>query len=132
MEEYVKFSPLHKIFGYGPETTKFITASYLPEMVRVYGQKYDSTHNEYLQYLITIGPIGMAAYIGMLISGCWKMLNLPKVLISKETEGYLPAIAMALLCYAAQASVNIIVPITAPYVWILLAMGMAGIRKWSD
>mgnify|MGYP000338049514 CR=1 FL=1 len=33
----------------------------------MFHEKYDNAHNEYLQYFITIGPMGLLAYLGMLV-----------------------------------------------------------------
>ncbi len=37
-------------------------------MVGRYNEKFDSVHNEYLQYLVTIGIVGMIAYISLLVT----------------------------------------------------------------
>ena len=56
MESYAKFPLIHKIFGYGPDTFGIITVNnFYEEMISRYNEKFDSAHNEYLQYLITIG-----------------------------------------------------------------------------
>ena len=53
---YDNFPLMNKLFGYGLihlELSRI--SSYLEEMIAQCGQKFDSAHNEYLQYLITIG-----------------------------------------------------------------------------
>ena len=54
IECYMKYSPLRKLFGSGPDTFGIVTQSYYREMIERYYEIFDSAHNEYLQYLITI------------------------------------------------------------------------------
>ena len=121
---YKEFPLINKIFGYGPETYGIVTVNNnYTEMVQMFNEKYDNAHNEYLQYFITMGPFGLAAYLGMLISGSYqiikKMVNTPEVM----------ALFFAVFCYAIQATVNIAVPMTTPFVWLFLAMGVAAYRN---
>ena len=120
---YQKFPILHKLFGYGPDTFGIITVQgYFDEMVGRYNEKFDSVHNEYLQYLVTIGIVGMIAYISLLVTTLVRLIRK-----SKENPVVL-SIAMAVICYAAQALVNISVPIVAPVMFTLMAMGLAACR----
>lgn len=127
IELYKKFKPVHKVFGYGPDTFGILTIREIyADMVNATKQKYDSVHNEYLQYLVTIGPIGLAAYVTLLISSISCML--------KRWKGkpYLLGIAFALLCYEFQAVVNINLPIAAPVMWLMMSIGMAFCRKRDE
>lgn len=57
LRNYKEFSPIHKIFGYGPDTFGILTVNNnYEEMSRRYAEIFDSAHNEYLQYFVTIGP----------------------------------------------------------------------------
>ena len=85
-----------------------------------YGEFFDSAHNEYLQYLITVGLAGLAAYLALLVTSIRKMIR------SAGKRPYVMAIAFAVICYAAQAAVNISVPIVTPVMLMLLAMGVSG------
>ena len=63
VEEYMKFPLLHKIFGSGPDTFGlYIGLLRNEEMTSVTGQFFDATHNEYIQFLFTLGPIATIAY----------------------------------------------------------------------
>ena len=120
---YQKFPFLHKLFGYGPDTFGIITVQgYFDEMVGRYNEKFDSVHNEYLQYLVTIGIVGMIAYISLLVTVLARLIRK-----GKENPVVL-SIAMAVICYGAQALVNISVPIVAPVLFTLMAMGLAACR----
>lgn len=124
MENYMKFPMIHKVFGFGPDTYGIVTHfNNLDDMVGKYQEVYDSAHNEYLQYFITMGPISMISYMTMLISG--------GILILKKAADrpYVVACLFAVICYAVQATVNISVPIVTPIMFTLLAVGLAGARK---
>ena len=127
MESYGKFPLIHKIFGYGPDTFGIITVTnYYEEMVQRYGEKFDSAHNEYLQYLITIGIAGLAAYLSLLVTSIAAMIRKAKKV------PFLMGIPFALICYGAQAAVNISVPIVAPVMMTLLMVGVASVNGAGD
>ncbi|WP_349671688.1 O-antigen ligase domain-containing protein [Lacrimispora sp.] len=120
IENYKKFSPIHKIFGYGPDTYGIMTHYFdYNEMKLKYNEMYDSAHNEYLQYFITMGPLSLISYLVFLASSI-------RSLICKSSENsYAMPIIFAVLCYSVQAVVNISVPIVTPIVFVLLASGLA-------
>lgn len=121
LRNYKEFSPIHKLFGYGPDTFGIMTVkNNYEEMSRRYSEIFDSAHNEYLQYFITIGPLGLAAYLTFLISSGVRMVK------RAGKNPYVMAALFAVLCYGAQAFVNINLPITAPVMWTLLMLGLAG------
>ena len=123
MESYQRFPLSHKIFGYGPDTFGIITKyNYYEDMVSRYGEKFESVHNEYLQYLITIGIAGLISYIGLLSASIWKMLQ------GAKKEPAVIAIVSALICYGAQAFVNISVPMVAPVMLTLMMIGLSAVR----
>jgi len=146
VKDYQLLSPIHKIFGTGPDTFGI----YMINMSRAIlsqktGQIYDSAHNEYLQYLFTIGPIGLTAYIGFLVTSVRKAFRKADIIsgvklpsakdrydvsgLQKEYAPYLTAFAMLIICYAAQAVVNINLPISTPILWTFLMMAGAVGRK---
>lgn len=62
MESYGKFPFKQKIFGAGPDTYgAVVMENHYDEMVMRYGEFFDSAHNEYLQYLVTVGLAGLVA-----------------------------------------------------------------------
>lgn len=123
MESYAKQPFSHKLWGYGLDTFGVMTVDYREETSRICGQVYDSAHNEYLQYLVTIGPLGLLAYLSFLVSSIWTMLTKPK------NKRWSAAVALAVICYLAQAVVTINLPIVTPIMWMLLSMGVACSRK---
>ena len=121
MESYGGFPFTQKLFGAGPDTYgAVVMEKYYDEMVMRYGEFFDSAHNEYLQYLVTVGLAGLAAYLALLVTSIRKMI------CSAGKRPYVMAIAFAVICYAAQAAVNISVPIVTPVMLMLLAMGVSG------
>lgn len=121
MESYAKFPLIHKIFGYGPDTFGIITVNnFYEEMISRYNEKFDSAHNEYLQYLITIGIVGLAAYLTLLFTSIVEMIR------ASKKRPVMMALTFALVCYGAQAAVNISVPIVAPIMMTLLMVGVSG------
>ena len=121
MESYARFPLIHKIFGYGPDTFGIITVNnFYEEMISRYNEKFDSAHNEYLQYLITIGIVGLAAYLTLLFTSIGEMIR------ASKKRPVMMALTFALVCYGAQAAVNISVPIVAPIMMTLLMVGVSG------
>ena len=110
-----KLEPIQKLFGYGADTFKLIMMqNYSPRENTV----FDSVHNEYLHFLITIGLTGMAAYIGLFASAVVKMIKRMK------DRPEVTAMLFVVLAYATQATVNIFLPVVFPLIWQMLAMGL--------
>lgn len=113
-----KFTFSQKIFGYGPDTFRVL-------MNFFYGGKnangitvaYDSAHNEYLHFLVTVGFAGMCSYIVFMSAAVVKMWR------RMNDRPEIAAVAFAVLAYMIQAVVNINLPITMPIILHLLAMG---------
>ena len=120
LELYSDFKPIHKLFGHGPDTFGILTVS---EIRAEMPQSYENTHNEYLQYFMTTGAAGLIAYVvflGSAITHIWKRV---------EARPYIIGCCFAVICYNAQALVNISSPITSPMMWLLLSIGMASCNK---
>lgn len=125
-ENFRNFPLMHKIFGFGPDTFGIITVyNNAQEMSEKYNVIFDNAHNEYLQFLLTIGIAGLAAYAAFLVSAFVKM--------TRHAKGNLMVLApmFAFVCYSTQAVVNLSVPITAPFMWLFLAMGLA-VCRWEE
>ena len=118
-ESYKKLPLLHKLFGFGADTYGILTWDYRQEAIGMHGVFYESAHNEYLQYLVTIGPFALMFYVLFLGGACWQMLK------GMRARPWVLGPCMAVLCYAAQAVVNINLPIATPVMWCLLAVGLS-------
>ncbi|MDR1765528.1 MAG: O-antigen ligase family protein [Lachnospiraceae bacterium] len=125
LRDYGRFNWFQKLFGYGPDTFGILSTtitSEFREMTRRYGEYFDSLHNEYLQYFVTIGPLGLLSYLWLLITSWLQMGK------HYKENPYLAAILVALVCYGLQATVNINLPIATPVMWALMMVGVAGAR----
>ena len=111
------FSLFQKLFGYGPDTYLIVSErTFYEEMVTRYGEVYDSAHNEYINYLICEGLIGLITYIGVFVSG------LKTGIKHMKNNIYILAPVMAVIAYMVQAVVNIAIPITTPVFFVLMYM----------
>ena len=135
-EEYDKLPLRQKITGTGPDTfAVYMAINRYQEMVTQTHQTYDSVHNEYLQYLFTIGPFGLAAYLMIIISSvaaafrkAMRIMAGTDLTTARKYAPYLWAMGFLLICYSAQATVNITVPLVAPLVWLFVMMVQASVR----
>lgn len=147
LEEFKGQNFLHRLIGIGPDnfSVQMLLHRY-KEMAEVTGQIYDSAHNEFLQYLFTVGYLGLAAYIGQLVSSVVTAAREAGALrngrgseasdgpaaerpaaenaAAREPyyEAYLWAFAFAVICYAAQSVVNINIPVVSPLLWIFMML----------
>lgn len=114
---------MEKMFGCGPDCFLFAFKPYFSQLYR-YGDGYtNAAHNEYINYLITIGIAGLGAYLtavgGVIARAVKYAKNNPIVFV----------MACPVICYSIQASVNIAQPITTPLFFIFIAVTEAFIRK---
>lgn len=112
------------LIGSGPDTFgQMMKAVYRQDMLDRHGSVFDSAHNEYLNYLVTVGILGLGAYVTAIGS----------VLVRgfKRCKDSVPMIAILLviISYSAQAMFNLAQPITTPYIFLFIAMGEAIIRR---
>ena len=115
---------LQKLFGYGPDTYYMITMdNYFQDMVNAGYGMFDSAHNEYLNYLMTIGIAGLLAYLWL----CLRFLKTWRRRAQARPMYYVPM--LMLLAYSAQAFINICVPIVYPILAVAMFAFMAGERE---
>ena len=127
LENYAKFSPIHKIFGHGPDTFGLITLfNNADEMANVYHMLFDSAHNEYLQLFITNGPVGLLAYLAIYITAFIKIIK------NASQKPAVIAMMYGVICYSIQAIVNIGTPITIPLVLTFLYVALTGCQENID
>lgn len=115
-----ELNPLQKIFGYGADTFALLMRMY--DKPHLQGGSYvvfDSVHNEYLQYLVTIGVFGVVSYIGFLVTAVRAM--------SKNVKNHpeVAAVMFVVIAYAVQALININLPVVTPIILQLLFMGLS-------
>ena len=125
MRHIQEFPLWKKLIGAGPETYGIVTRIYdYHEMIDMYGEIYDSPHNEFLQYLFTTGILGFVGYYGFLISNSVRALNIKRKPSFKQCGGPLAAAGVfAAGAYTASSFINISVPIVVPLMLIILFIG---------
>lgn len=117
---------LKKLIGYGPDTYYIITMDRFKDIMLKAGYgSFDAAHNEYIDYITTIGILGTLAYLGILVTGLRQMFEKPK-------NRFAIACGFAVLAYAVQAVVNIAIPITTPILMILLYVGISTVKESAD
>lgn len=115
-----KFTLPQKIFGYGPDTFGLLMRYYYDGLkIGDMHVIYDSAHNEYIHYLLTIGIVGLLAYLSFLISA---VVRLGK---NVKNRPEVAAVLFAVVAYGVQALININLPIAMPIIFNLLAMGLS-------
>ncbi|MPM39239.1 hypothetical protein SDC9_85872 [bioreactor metagenome] len=76
----------------------------------------DTAHNEYLQYLVTNGILGLLSYLAALVFAI--RTGLKKGVSKPLFRG----VSIAVIAYAAQATVNIAQPASTPLLFVLLGV----------
>lgn len=113
----------NKLFGYGNETLKeLMNSSYRTEMLEVTGKVYDNAHNEVLQYLVTTGLLGAISYIGLFITSCIYMIK------NSKNDAIVYISLAVTVGYFVQGLINLNQPITTPFYFLFMAMGIGHIR----
>lgn len=129
---HIKEFPLwQKLIGAGPETYGIVTRVYdYNEMISMYGEVYDSPHNEFLQYLFTTGILGFVGYYGFIISNGIEALNIKRKPSLKQCGSPLAAAGVfAAAAYTVSSFINISVPIVVPLMLIILFIGSSEKRN---
>ena len=109
------------LFGAGPDTTTLLLYKYFePEMTSL-GSYYASAHNEYLNYLVTIGLAGLVFYLLLVLFSVIRCFR------RRQENAFFGAVGIAILAYSAMAFVNISQPITVPFLFLLI--GFANIKS---
>lgn len=108
------------LFGTGPETFYYSFKPYFNEMVRLFNESStNSAHNVYINYLITHGALGLAAYLtfvgSALVSTFRRAKNNPLAFVC----------AGVILAYAVQDIVNIANPVNTPWFIVFIALSEA-------
>ena len=121
-----RFSLKDKLLGCGPDTFYNAFEPYFAELERRFGDaSSNAAHNEYLNYLITTGALGLASYLALMGSVVVRAFKTAK------REPLALAFAASVVCYLIQSTVNIATPITTPILFIFAAICENYSRKLS-
>ncbi len=111
------------LIGCGPDTFgQIMKEYYYDDMIERHGSVFDSAHNEYLNYLVTVGILGLAAYLTAIISVIVRALRRFKNNVPMQL------VLFVIITYCAQAMFNLAQPITTPYLFVVLGVAEALIR----
>ena len=109
------FPLFRMLIGTGEETVeKLMQSSFGTEMIEKTGMNFDNAHNEFLQYLITQGVLGLLTYV--LFAGSAVKSGF------REGGPLRRAAVLCCVCYLAQSFVNISQAITTPLFFVFLAL----------
>lgn len=124
MEKYRDFSFIHKLFGNGPDTAYIVMEPFFPDMVVKFDEgSTDCVHNEFLNYLITQGALGLISYLTLLGAVAVRAIKCAK------HDPVVLIFLSAVICYAVQSVVNLYQPITTPIFFLFLSMTEALNRR---
>lgn len=112
------FSLPQKLFGQGLDCVRLILTENLGNAYLL----FDNAHNEYLQYLVTGGLVGLLCYAGLSISLLIR-------LSSRRDRSEAIVIAAAMIAYGAQAVTSLNQPITTPLLFLFFAIGESLLRQ---
>lgn len=113
-----------KLFGFGPDLLKKPLAdAYGAEIAAYCNLSFNNAHNEYIQYLLTHGALGLAAYLTFAVGACLSLLRRAR---KSPAAACLLAGALAYLLHAA---VNVNQPITTPLLFLFLSASVSTSRS---
>lgn len=105
------------LIGCGPDSVLPVIEKYCgTEIIEKGYEHYNNVHNEYLQYLMTTGIVGLLFYLLVLVTTIRNYIKS----INKSPE--MTAIFTGCICYAAQALVNVNQAVTTPLFFIYIAL----------
>lgn len=123
-EAYGQYNLWQKLFGTGPETFYYTFSPYFGELYEEFGDtSTDAAHNEYINYLMNIGIVGLCSYLAF-TGGA-----LVRALRAAKRNPIAIVFASAVVTYMAQAIVNIALPIATPLFIIFVALCEAVARE---
>ena len=118
---------VQKIFGHGNESIRsLMDERFYDEMLQVTGTVYDNAHNEYLQYLVTQGLLGMLSYVGVVVTAA--IAGVKKI----KKSPYILGLLLAVISDGVQAIFNVNQCITTPYMFLMTAMLIGVCRRASE
>jgi O-antigen ligase len=115
MDSYSDLPFLKKLFGCGPDTLLLLLSENYNDRMLVTGY-VDNAHNEFMNYLVNHGIVGLGFYLAMIYVALKKCVARVGQSI---VHGGLFAVVIS---YACQSVVNISQPLTTPFYFIILFM----------
>lgn len=107
-----------KLVGFGPDLLKKPLAdSYGKEIIAYCNLSFDNAHNELIQYLLTLGALGLIGYLLFVLGGMHTLYR------KMKQCPYAAAAFAAAATYLIHSVVTVNQPITTPLLFLLLSAG---------
>lgn len=112
------------LIGWGPDTFYMAFSPYFTELSEKFNNSSTNcAHNEFLNYLVTTGILGLGAYLTLFVSAIVRAVK------TASKNPLAVVFAAPVVCYLFQSVVNIANPIVTPLLFIFLALSEAVVRK---
>ena len=112
--------------GYGLETLSFVTPSFLDKEIYAYETLttvVDRMHNQPLELLVTLGPLGLIAYYGFIISLVYQLWRKR----TKKPSSWELAILSAIVGYSVALLFGFPSVTTAVFFWTIAGVGLGSV-----
>ena len=109
-----------KLFGFGPDLLKKPLAdAYGAEIAAYCNLSFNNAHNEYIQYLLTHGALGLTAYLTFAVGACASLFR------RARKNAAAAGLLAGALAYLLHAAVNVNQPITTPLLFLFLSTSVS-------
>ena len=109
-----------KLFGFGPDLLKKPLAdAYGAEIAAYCNLSFNNAHNEYIQYLLTHGVLGLTAYLTFAVGTCVSLFR------RARKNAAAAGLLAGALAYLLHAAVNVNQPITTPLLFLFLSASVS-------
>lgn len=126
MDSYADLPLIGKLFGCGPDTLSLLLKEKYEAQMLASGEFVDNAHNEFMNYLVNHGIVGLGFYLSMIF------IALKKCYAKTRTSVVHGGLFAAVVSYACQSVVNITQPLTTPFYFILIFMCCCDIYKKEE
>lgn len=124
LSAYADYPFINKLFGAGEDTLALVLSPIFSQEMAQTGLNFDNAHNEFLHYLATIGIVGAGSYIAALVICAVKLL--------RGNDSFRLAAGVVILAFAAQSFINILQPITSPFIFVFIALMQARRQSYEE
>lgn len=114
MESYSDFPIIRKLFGCGPDTLVLVLKDRFGEEMLKRGALADNAHNEFMNYLVNHGIVGLGFYISIVA------VALRNCYLKRENGMLYKGLFLVIFSYLCQSVVNISQPLTTPFFFVLV------------